>query len=115
MHSRKLVSIWALLALMLGQVTLAQHSASHIDHGFSQEITVSHNLCDEHQHDKEDQKHECPECLLTKSLQAAFYNTPVTLAFALKSEVLRPQQYSVATVVNRYNSNSPRAPPVTLI
>ncbi len=100
---------------MLGQVTLAQHSASHIDHGFSQEITVSQSTNDEHQHDKDNKKHECPECLLTKSLQAAFYNTPVTLAFVLQSEVPLPQQYSFATVVNRYNSNSPRAPPVTLI
>ncbi len=115
MNLRKLVSIWALLALMLAQVTLAQHSASHIDHGFSQEITASQSAHDEHQHDKDNKKHECPECLLTKSLQAAFYNTPVTLAFFIQSDVILPQQYSFANFVRRYNSNSPRAPPTILI
>lgn len=107
--------MWALLAVMLGQVTLAQHSASHIDHGFSQEVVASHSGHNEDQHDKDNKQHECPECLLTKSLQAAFYNTSVTLAFVLQSEVLLHQQPSFATDANRYNSNSPRAPPVTLI
>ena len=63
---------------MLGQVALAQHSAKHIDHGFPQEIAAFHDDHDEHHHDDEENKeHECSECLLTQSLQTAFYNVPV--------------------------------------
>ena len=115
MSFRKFISIWALLALMLGQVTLAQHSASHIDHGFSQEVTTSHNDHSDHKQDPHKKKHECPECLLTKSLQAAFYNTPVTLAFALQAETLAQIQQPITIAVNRYKANSPRAPPAFLI
>lgn len=118
MHSRKIILVLALLALAVGQVTLAHHSASHINHGFSQEITISQSAHDEHQHDKDGKdkkKHECPECLLTKSLQTAFYNTPTTFSFTPHSEAIRLQQYSFASVLDSYNSNTPRAPPVTLI
>lgn len=112
---KKFISLWALLALMFGQVTLAQHSASHIEHGFFQEITVSQSTHDEHQHDKNNKKHECPECLLTKSLQTAFYNAPVTLSFSLQKEALKLQQQSFVISLNRYKANSPRAPPAILI
>ena len=115
MHFRKFISIWALLALMIGQVTLAQHSASHIDHRFSQEIAVSHDGHDKHQSDKSKKKHECPECLLTKSLQAAFYNAPSTLLVTLGAETFATTQQSLTIAVNRYQANPPRAPPAILI
>ncbi len=120
MHIRKVISTWALLALILGQATLAQHSASHIDHGFSQDIVAFYDIHDEHQHndhqhDEDNKKHECPECLLTKSLQTAFYSAPVTLSVGLPSDILLPQQYSFVNLVNRYKANSPRAPPALLI
>jgi hypothetical protein len=114
MHFKKFISLWALLALMLGQVTLAQHNASHIDHGFSQAVT-SHGGQDEHQNDKDNKKHECPECLLTKSLQTAFYNVSVALSFTSEAEALVPQQQSLTIAVNLYKANSPRAPPTLLI
>ena len=113
MHFRKLVSLWALLALMFGQVALAHHSATHIDHRISYESASTYN--DEHNDQEESTKHQCPECVLTKSLQTAFYNATATLFYASQAEVLLPQEYSFATVVNRYNSNSPRAPPAILI
>lgn len=113
MHLKKFVSLWALLALLLGQVALAQHSANHTDHGVSFELSSSHS--DDHDHQEKSKKHQCPECVLTKSLQTAFYNAPVTLSFNFRTEVLLPQQYFIVTAVNHYNSNSPRAPPAILI
>lgn len=116
MDFRKFISVWALLALMVGQVLLAQHSATHIDHGFSQEVVVaSDEVNDSHHHDEDSKKHECPECLLTKSLQTAFYHGPVTLSFAPQVKALILQPESSIFYLNHYNSNSPRAPPVTLI
>ena len=116
MHLRKLILIWALLALMLGQVTLAQHSVSHIDHGFSHAVS-SHGDHDEHHNDKDNnnKKHECPECLLTKSLQTAFYNAPFTLSFVPQVETLVLQQRISVVSLKQYNSNTPRAPPAILI
>ena len=115
MRFKKIISIYALLALLFGHVTLAQHSAAHIEHGFVQEISVSYSDHDEHQHDHEDTKHECPECLLTKSLQTAFYNESATLFFASHADSLPAQQYSLVISAKLFNSNSPRAPPYILI
>lgn len=100
---------------MVGQVALAHHSASHIDHGFSQELTASYNDHSNHKQDHHKKKHECPECLLTKSLQSAFYNAPVTLSFTAQGEVLTTTQQSLTIAVNRYKANPPRAPPAFLI
>lgn len=115
MHFRKLISTWTLLALLLGQFGLAQHSATHIDHGFSQEIATLHDGHKDDDHDHQTQKHSCPECVLTKSLQTAFYNAPV-LAF-IHSEVesyVFSSQSNVGVGV-KYKANVPRAPPVLLI
>ena len=100
---------------MLGQVALAQHSASHIEHGFSQEILASHSGHDEHQNDQDNKKHDCPECLLTKSLQTAFYNAPAIFVVNLGSETLVVPKQSYLIAKNRYRTNSPRAPPINLI
>lgn len=114
MHFRKFISLWALLALMLGQIALAQHSASHIDHGISFELTSSGN--DEHHHHQEDsKKHQCPECVLTKSFQTAFYNISTALSFAINIEILTPAQQDLLISINHYKAQNPRAPPVTLI
>ncbi len=122
MRFRKFISLWVLLALMLGQVALAQHSASHIEHGFSQETVASNDIHnnhnhnhDKHNHDKDNKKHECPECLLTKSLQTAFYNAPITLNFSLQAEAVVFTTRIPTVFVNHYNSNTPRAPPTVLI
>lgn len=96
---------------MLGQLSLAEHNATHIDHGFSQEIVSSHDGHDNHDHDEQNNEHSCPECVLTKSLQTAFYNAP-TLDFIhpeVQSYVLLSQ--SNVIVGARYKAHSPRAPP----
>jgi len=115
MHFRKFISIWALLALMI-----AQHSASHIDHVFSQEVADSHaghdeHYHDEHHHDEDHEKHECPECLLTKSLQTAYYNASIVLSFVQQADELILQQQYFITSLNRYKAHPPRAPPAILI
>lgn len=113
MRFRKLISICALLALMFGQVVLAQHNATHIDHGISFELAFSHN--DEHHHQEEREKHQCPECVLTKLLQTAFYNVSSTLLSASQVGTLTPEHESLTVVNNNYKANSPRAPPAILI
>lgn len=107
--------MWALLALMLGQVALAQHSASHIEHGFSQEIVASHDAGDTHHHDKKNKKHDCPECLLTKSLQTAFYNAATISVVTSGSKTLALPKQSYLIVERPYRANAPRAPPTILI
>ena len=100
MRSRNLISLWVLLALVLGQFVLAQHSATHIEHGFSQEIIAeSHHEGHDHDHhhgDEEKRAHECSECFLIQSLQVAFYNAPATLFVSLNLDYLAiPEQYSL--------------------
>ena len=111
MHFRKFLTIGALLTIMLGQVALAQHSATHIEHEFSQEIVVCH---DDH-HDEDREPHECSECFLINSLQTAFYNDPVTLLVVLEAEHLTLLEKSLIVSNTRYTSNPPRAPPTFLI
>lgn len=107
--------MWALLALLFGQIALAEHSASHIDQGFSQEIVITHSHHDEHQHGGNHNKHECPECVLTQSLQAAFYNVLDILLPSQHAEILRPTQQYVVVSIGRYKAHPTRAPPVILI
>ena len=115
MHFRKFISMWALLALMLGQVALVQHSATHADHGFSQEVVVFHDGNDEHQNDQDNKKHDCPECLITKSLQTAFYNVSSIFPVNSAAKTLALPKQSYVIVENHYRANSPRAPPAILI
>jgi len=101
---------------MLGQVTLAQHSATHIEHGFPQEIMASHDDHDDHHHDhgEDNEPHECPECLLTKSLQTAFYNAPIALSIIISVRAITLPKQSHIVSSSRYKSNAPRAPPFIL-
>lgn len=115
MNFRKLISLWALLALMLGQIALAEHSVSHIDHGLFQGEALSHEGHSDHKHDNGDKKHECPECLLTKSLQTAFYSAPFAITFILGAQTLTAQHQSFVAADKGYQANLPRAPPVFFI
>ena len=120
MHFKKLISLWVLLTLMLGQLALAEHSAIHIDHDFSQEITVSYEQHDNHYHgdcghQEKNEQHQCLECVLATSLQAAFYNSPITLSATSHVEDLLPIQQSFTVVVSHDKANVPRAPPSILI
>ena len=116
MHFKRFIAVWALLAIMLGQVALAQHNAAHIEHIFSQEKIASHDGHDDHHHDQEDnQKHECHECALIQSLQSAFYNAPALLSIDVKAEPLTIPAPFYIIVGSHYKSNPPRAPPFILI
>lgn len=114
MSFRKIISLWALLALVMGQIALSQHSAAHIDHGFAVEHTAALHM-DDHHSDHENNKHECPECSLTKSLQTAFYNAPALFISAVDLHFLTPP--TQVNIVNGILSkaNPPRAPPTFLI
>jgi len=113
MQFRKFISLCALLALMLSQAALASHSAAHVDHGFSKQISSLHDH--QHDHEPEHSKHECPECLLTQLLQVAFYNTPAELSFNNQALdlVVSSQFFDIA--LYKHKANSPRAPPSVLI
>ncbi|HPF78680.1 MAG TPA: hypothetical protein PLF01_05225 [Alphaproteobacteria bacterium] len=117
---KKLISAWALLALVIAQVAISQHNASHIDHGFSSgklSVTISgdtHQKQDS-QKSQKSQKHKCPECLLTKSLQTAFYNAPAILSVDVTAAIIASSARKDIFVQAAYNANSPRAPPVFLI
>lgn len=103
---------------MLGQTILAQHSASHIEHDFSQKVLALHDHNHDehhHKHDTPHQKHECPECLLTKSLQTAFYHAPITLSIIIRAEAFSLQQDYEVVSLNPYRAHPPRAPPAHLI
>lgn len=117
MHLKKIVSAWALLALVIAQVAVSQHSASHIDHGFdSGKLSVSISGDNHQKQDSpKNQKHKCPECLLTKSLQTAFYNTPAILSVDITTGVTVFSVRKDIPFQAAYNANSPRAPPVFLI
>ncbi len=119
MNFRKIISLLALLVLMLGQVALVQHSAEHIDHGISFELVSSHDEGHSHDHhhnpEENKQTHQCPECVLNQSLQAGFHDSTALLFFTLQLENLMPEQQPFTVATDRYNANSPRAPPVILI
>jgi ABC-type Zn2+ transport system substrate-binding protein/surface adhesin len=119
MHLKKFISLWALMALMLGQLALAEHNASHMDHHLSSDVVAVHYEDHGHEHDhdhqKETKEHQCPECLLTKSLQTAFFHSPKPLLVALSSEDLTSIHQSLAVKFYRNKANAPRAPPVILI
>ena len=118
MHFRRFIAGWALLAIMLGQVALAQHSATHIEHGFLQEIsTTSHEGHEDH-HDEDhhdSQKHNCSECALIQSLQTAFYHAPALLFTRIKAEPLTASTPFHIMAISHYKSSPPRAPPFILI
>jgi len=102
---------------MFGQVALAQHGAKHIEHDVSFELVSSvghHYNQKHHEHDKEE-NHECPECVLVQSLQAAFYNDIKILLLTSQAQSILSTQQSSITLLNRNKAHSPRAPPATLI
>ena len=118
MHFRRFITVWALLAIMFGQVALAQHNAAHIEHGFSQKISTTSHDGHEHHHDEDhedSQKHNCSECVLTHSLQTAFYHAPALLFIHIKAEPLTASTPFHIMAISHYKSNPPRAPPFILI
>ena len=104
---------------MIAQIAVAQHSAVHFDHGF-EAFHLEHHAADhntDNNDDSNNQKshYECPEYLLTKSMQHALLGD-VAYAYApLTSSndfVIRRDDVIAVRKVNFYNS---RAPPAFLI
>lgn len=114
MHFKKSISVWALLALIFGQLILAQHNAVHIEHGFSQEIASFHDG-HKHDHDEEEKEHQCPECLLTETLNIGFYHHSTIVFMVPTTSGFTLQEKSDYILSARYQANLPRAPPVVLI
>lgn len=115
MHFSKFILILALLALMFGQFSLAQHSASHIDHGFSDTIIEVSQVEHDHDHKPEQKKHECPECALTQLLQAALSSGSVILPIAPAINDVVVQAQSIELAAHRYKAHLSRAPPAVFI
>ena len=111
MQLKNIISLWVLSALLIAQLAVAGHSAAHPDHGFETAgISQSHTDTD---HNK--RGHDCPECLLSKSLQAALYSEGiVVISLELRATDLSlPEHYSVSSEsLKPYRS---RAPPRFLI
>jgi hypothetical protein len=119
MNLRKLISLCALLALFVAQISVAHHSAVHIDHGITHHQDApqlqAENVSAHSDHDQQSKQHQCPECLLNKTLQGAFYNQQAALFHVLSSEkTTAPQHINFHTNVI-YNANAARAPPRFLI
>lgn len=120
MQKTRIISLWVIVAMMIGQIVIAQHHSVHISHNLVQEsYDYSHNQHghshDHHEHEEEKSEHNCSECLLNQSLQTAFHNPPVTLFGDLTSERLAIFTQESVVVGSYYNPNAPRAPPITLI
>lgn len=116
MQFKKIISVWAILALAFAQIAIAQHNAVHIDHGFEIAQT-QHDAAIDHEHgnEKTARSHKCPECLLVKSLQTAFHaDSALTVDFILSKNAFLATDTSFVSkaITLAYN---PRAPPVLLI
>lgn len=116
MHVKKTISVWAIIALSFAQLAIAQHNAVHLDHGFHG-IEIDKHAGADHGHNDENMplSHECPECLLVKSLQTAFYagqviSVDLTHEKALVVTIEAPFVSHIITA-----SYNPRAPPFFLI
>lgn len=102
---------WALVALLAGQIALAQHSAVHPDHSLV-------SLQTQHEGDPPEQgthKKVCPECLLSKSLQTAYIAQTGTVLVDLASEQIlaTPTPLFLAGFIR--TAHHPRGPPAFLI
>ena len=120
MHFRKLISLWALLDLVLGQVALAQHKVTHIDHGASFELASAHNDKhdhNDHEHD-DDQKNineNCQVCLLTNALVFAIVAETDDFSFTLTTSYNLSKNHGWLVNGNVHEPYNPRAPPTFLI
>lgn len=116
MRFKKIISVWAILALAFVQIAIAQHNAVHLDHGFQIVQTEQQASADQERGNEDTPpSHECPECLLTKSLQTAFHaDSGLTVAVKLGQDQFLSDDDSFISyaVAPAYN---PRAPPTLLI
>jgi|TARA_R110000868_G_scaffold219564_4_gene470633 hypothetical protein len=115
MSFRKTISVLAVLAFAFAQIAIAQHNAVHFDHGFegqmAQHVDVDHGEPDK----RAPSSHVCPEYLLSKTLQVAFYAEDVlSIDFSLGNDLFSPVEISFVSHATALPYN-PRAPPVLSI
>ncbi len=117
MHSQRIISLWALLAILLGQMAFAHHSTEHSNNYFFDNVVVSHAYDDNHNHkdERNHEEHKCPECLLAQTLQAAYYNAPAYVYEPIKVRIAEPFKRFVYVDRVKYKSYAPRAPPTIFI
>lgn len=116
MHFKKIITVWTVLALAFAQIAIAQHSSVHLDHGFQSIQAETHASANQEPNNEDvPESHECPECLLVKSLQTAFYSdSAITVVSILKNTPFLSSNPSYVSnaVASAY---TPRAPPLLLI
>ena len=116
MNLRKLISVCALIAMLVAQVSIAQHSAVHVNHDVSLHLEAAHLSADkDSDSDQQNKQHQCPECFLTKTLQSAFYNQELFLLPNSAVETASPASLMHAPIKLSSNANTARAPPRFLI
>lgn len=117
---KKLIGVWAVLALAVAQIAVVQHNAVHPDHGF--EVFTSLQVVDvhgdhQHDHDQDEKasKHHCPECLLVKTLQTAFFSNSTAAPITIEGQ--GPFFATEAPMLSKASSRAynSRASPVLLI
>ena len=112
MQVKKPILILILLGLFIAQFATAYHTAAHIDHEISV-ITLNHDHQDHDDHKKS--KHQCPECVLSKTLQVAFFHSSTYIFQQSYVEKTENKDTSVFVSYLEQKSNNPRAPPSFLI
>lgn len=118
MHFRKLVSIWGILALLIAQIAVAHHSAVHIDHGLDLQHSTAQQQILETADDHDDApiaSHDCPECLLIKTLQTAYHGGHNALHAPVIKAVSEPPAVNTLHSQTQSRAYNPRAPPAVLI
>lgn len=108
--SKRLIAFLLLFALAYAQIAISSHAVVHSDH--ATHITASDT---DHQDDRQHNKHECPECLLTKFFQSALtVDERVDINVSALSAVLIRASNDCVAGINCAQYN-PRAPPAFLI
>tara|TARA_B100001179_G_scaffold225958_1_gene206385 strand:+ start:2208 stop:2549 length:342 start_codon:yes stop_codon:yes gene_type:complete len=113
MHFRKVIFSCLILAVFMAQFSIAQHEAVHPDHVLN--ITLNHQIETGQEDPDQHKQPDCAECLLTKTLQTAFYNSPslITVDFPLLDNVFLPVE--AVKQAKRFTFYHVRAPPLFLI
>jgi hypothetical protein len=111
--NKRFLACFLLFALFAAQISISAHSAVHIDHN---NIVVASADQSDHKDDHlpQDIKHKCPECLLVKSLQHAYFSDSIDLAnlYAYKTHYSDSLRHLIAAITpDQYNA---RGPPVLI-
>ena len=112
---KKFLAFLGLMALVIGQIAIAQHYVAHPEHGLYEIGQSAQADQPSSEHRDGAAKHKCPECLLAKALQIFLPAAPVIdIAPIELTSVFTTEDTGFALVQTR-TSHQPRAPPVFLI